>query len=331
MITANIEPIKKQKHLCCPICGSDKSEIIFRHARLANIKRTYATRDSRKKLITNLDTSLCIDCGMLYRMPLMTSEELDRYYRDSYYMTYNVNTSSIKNRDELTLWEKKYIKYFRFLERNKISIKNKRVLDAGCGKGFFLAAAQKRGAGECVGIEPSSLCCQKIDNKRYNFTILNKCIKAVSCEQTGFFDLIVCIGVLEHLSEPLVDLKVCRSLMNENGYMYFYTHNETPSLFSEMRKRISLVHQLYFTTRTIEVLLKKVGMEIIDIVTRNTDMHILARKSSPAEPEYKLDKKSYRLLKLQYQINKNIPSQYFTVASWFYVKYLALRNRLLYI
>jgi 2-polyprenyl-3-methyl-5-hydroxy-6-metoxy-1,4-benzoquinol methylase len=334
MTMVQYENAAKQKQRCCPLCGYEKSEVVFTHARLANIKRTYASRESVEKLITSLNTNLCMNCGMLYRMPLMTANELSQYYTDSYYETYNDSLKTQKEQsrtEELQLWKEKYKRYFRFLAKNKICLTGRRVLDVGCGTGCFLSVAKENGAGECLGIEPSRQCYERFKNsEEYGFRVLNRSISDISPEKIGMFDLLVCIGVLEHLSEPLSDLRICRSLMTDDAYMYIYSHNEAPNLFTDLRKRISLVHQLYFTKRTVQLLFRKVGLRIIKLETRSTDMHILAKKCEPINLEHSLNRTQYRLLKTQYLIYKIIPPFYFSIASWLYGKYLALRDRLLY-
>jgi 2-polyprenyl-3-methyl-5-hydroxy-6-metoxy-1,4-benzoquinol methylase len=334
MVTGNSEHAEKQDKISCPVCGSQKSETVFTHARLANIERTYASKQSAKELMTSLNTNMCTVCGMLYRVPLMTEDELSQYYSRSYYETYN---AGLKNQDgqsyveQLQSWEKRYTRYLRFLARNGICLTGKRVLDVGCGKGYFLSAAREKGAVDCWGIEPSRQCYEKLrSGKEYDFRVLNKCIRDVCPEEIGRFDLVTCIGVLEHLSEPILDLKVCRSLMNDDAHLYIFSHNEAPSLFTDIRKRISLVHQLYFTRRTVRILLMKVGLQIVDLETRNTDMHILARKCQPVSPECEIGNARYSLLKTRYLVCKRIPSAYFSVASWLYGKYLALRDRVVY-
>jgi len=318
----------------CPVCGSKKSEKIFSHARLANIKRTYATKESAKKLMADFDTNLCMVCGMLYRLPPMSEEQLNQYYSREYYETYNLGLKDEDNGpyiQRLRSWKTRYIRYFRFLAKNKVSLSGKRVLDVGCGRGYFLSVARENGASVCLGIESSRQCCERIKNsKEHDFEVMNKCIRDVCREEAGVFDFVACIGVLEHLSQPLLDLEICRNLMDDDALMYIYSHNETPNLFTDIRKRISLVHQLYFTERTVRILLERVGLQIVSLETRNTDMHILVKKCAPVCPNHKLSWLRYNILKARYLVCKKIPPGYFSIASWFYLKYLALRDRVRY-
>jgi len=157
---------------------------------------------------------------------------------------------------------------------------------------------------------------------------LNGVVRDFSPDEVGTFDLITLIGVLEHVSDPDTDLKTCRSFMSKDSNIYIYTANETPDLFIDMKKRISLVHQLYFTPRTIRLLFEKVGLHIIDLKTRYTEMHILAKKYKPFDSQCKFNRIQHNFLKTRYMLSKNIPSSFFSISSWFYFKYLAVIDRL---
>jgi len=327
---------KELRQIYCPLCSSEKSKIIFTHARLANIKRTYASKKSIKQFMTNLNTALCTNCGLLYRKPLMGDEEQRNYYGSSYVETYKQKSNKQNKNDNepysarLLQRKKKYMKYFNFLARNGIDFKAKRILDVGCGDGWFLALLNEEGALYCLGIEPSKQCCSDIARiQEFDFEVLNGCVRDFLPERLGKFDLITMIGVLEHLNDSIADLEVIRSFMVDSSYLYIYTHSETPRLITDMNKRISLVHQLYFTPKTIRILFKKLGLRIIDQKIRYTNMHILLKKCEPiGDFQYKLNWLQYILLKLKYFINKNIPSRFYSLTSWFYGKYIGVLYRL---
>lgn len=326
---------KELRQICCPLCGSEKSKIIFTHARLANIKRTYASKESIKQFMTNLNTALCTNCGLLYRKPLMGDEELRHYYGSSYVETYKQKSNKQNKNDNepysarLLQRKKKYMINFNFLARNVIDFKAKRILDVGCGEGWFLALLKEDAALYRLGIEPSKQRCTDIARiQEFDFEVLNGCVRDFSPERLGKFGIITMIGVLEHLSNPIADLEVIRSFMVDSSYLYIYTHNETPNLIIDMNKRISLVHQLYFTPKKIKILFKKVGFRIIDLKKRNTNMHILLQKCEPiVDFQYKINRLQHALLKLRYTVNKNIPSRYYSITSWFYRKYIGVLYR----
>ena len=320
----------------CPLCGSKKSEIIFTHARLANIKTTYASKESIKRLMTNLNTTLCEDCGMLFRNPLMSDLELKRYYEKDYlekYKRYSPIHEEVKQESYEVIKSRKrnyFKRYFNFLTKNRINFQGKRVLDIGCGDGWFLAVLKEEGALNCVGIEPAKQHCNDIARiQEFDIEVLNGCVRDFSPEQLGKFDLITMIGVLEHLSAPIADLKVIKSFMSDNSYLYIYTHHEAPNLTTDIKKRISLVHQLYFTSKTIRILFKKLGFRIIDIKTRYTNMHILLQKCEDiVDFKNNLNRAKYILLKSRHIVNKNVPSRFYSLTNFFYRKCISILTRL---
>ncbi len=320
--------------MACPICGSGASEAIFTHARLANIRRTYASKDSLKRLKTNLNTDLCKNCGMLYRKPPMTDDELAEYYKSCYVETYKPKAQKLNKKDKsyidkLPYYKNYYRRHFKYLGENEIDLQGKRILDVGCGTGGFIAAMKEKNPSFRLGIEPSAQRCKEIESKKeFDFQVLNGGVRNFSAEELEAFDLVSLIGVLEHFSDPVAELKACRSFISHDSYIYIYTHAETPNLFIDMKKRISLVHQLYFTQKTIRILMKKVGLKIIDLKIIKTDMYILAKKCEPRNPKYRLYRFQYGLLKARYLFNQKIPSSYFNLSSRFYNKFLRLKDKL---
>ncbi len=123
--------------MCCPICESKEYEIIFHHARLANVRRTYISKESRKRLLANLNTSLCKSCGLLYRTPLLTEQEQRNYYELQYYETYKPKKPHEieASLDYYNENNRKYYVYINFLKENNINLANKRILDIGAGGG----------------------------------------------------------------------------------------------------------------------------------------------------------------------------------------------------
>jgi hypothetical protein len=88
-------------------------------------------------------------------------------------------------------------------------------------------------------------------------------------------------GVLEHLYDPLQELRALRQLLAPTGMLYVYTHNEEPTPDWIPDERISLVHVLYFTDATIRRLLAQAGFSIARLEKRGTSMHVLARPDDP--------------------------------------------------
>jgi len=163
---------------------------------------------------------------MLYRKPLMRNEKLKTYYESYYVETYKLKESKSKDEThcmELLQKRRKYNRYLEFLTKNGVDFKGKRILDVGCGAGWFLAMSKERDPLYCLGIEPSKQCCKEIESKKeFGFKVLNGCLMDFSADNLGSFDVITLIGVLEYLSDPISDLKTCKNFMSDNSYICIY-------------------------------------------------------------------------------------------------------------
>jgi 2-polyprenyl-6-hydroxyphenyl methylase / 3-demethylubiquinone-9 3-methyltransferase len=146
----------------------------------------------------------------------------------------------MKNKNLKNFYQKVYLKgeekhYTDFVTKNKISSepaeilkevnwKNKRVLDVGCGTGFFAFHAAKKGA-KVLGIdyaeEGINIAKKKYRHKNLKFEKLD--VKEIKEK----FDIIVSIGVLEHMDEPFKILKLLKSRLNPKGKIIITTPNWT--------------------------------------------------------------------------------------------------------
>ncbi len=100
-----------------------------------------------------------------------------------------------------------------------------RVLDIGCGRGYFLKTARERSY-EATGIDVSG---RAVEYARREFS-LN--VRRATVESVGVsherFDIITMWHVLEHLNAPLQALRTVRNLLAESGFCLV----EVPNLHS---------------------------------------------------------------------------------------------------
>ncbi|MCP4901820.1 MAG: class I SAM-dependent methyltransferase, partial [bacterium] len=302
-------PAPEARENRCPLCGAADSETLFNKGRLANTRRTYASLESESQLTERMNTDLCLRCGMLYRKPLLTADALRQYYRALYVETYksrSVDPPVAPEAHDVILARKNryYTKHFRFLARYGVGIRGRRILDVGCGAGWFLAVTANQNPKSVMGIEPSGQRCESIaQNDHFSFDVVNGVVSDFEPGRLGTFDLVALIGVLEHLSDPKSDLEACRKFMGHGSLLYIYTHNESPAMNINLRRRISLVHQLYFTPRTLRLALATAGLRVVGLRKRVTDMHVLAERCDPVEEVPRLGKTRLNWLKARYCLN----------------------------
>lgn len=113
--------------------------------------------------------------------------------------------------------------------QNHYDIKDKLILDVGCGIGGFVVQLGLRGA-KVIGIEPSkeySIIVQKRIGK-YNLKDTCQCIRD-SGELLPFlddtFDYVICFSVLEHTNNPYSVIKEIIRVAKPNGIIFIQTEN----------------------------------------------------------------------------------------------------------
>lgn len=115
--------------------------------------------------------------------------------------------------------------------QNQVSLTGKRVLDVGCGGGILTEALAKAGAeaqgldADAQGIETASL-----HAKASNLTIPYHCT-AIETFEAEPFDVITCLEMLEHVSDPALVLTHCARLLKPGGILIVSTINRTAKAY----------------------------------------------------------------------------------------------------
>jgi tRNA (mo5U34)-methyltransferase len=91
-----------------------------------------------------------------------------------------------------------------------------RVLDIGCGEGFFSFEAERRGAEEVIAVDGSpasikrfQICKHALNSKVEGYWIS---VYDLDVKKLGTFDLVMYFGVLYHLKDPLLSFKKIREV-----------------------------------------------------------------------------------------------------------------------
>jgi len=120
-----------------------------------------------------------------------------------------------------------------FIQANAC-LKNKRLLDVGCGGGIFSESLSKH-VGQVVGIDCAGALIDVA--KAHASNLANppyyQCIdvEAFALQQPESFDVITCMEMLEHVPDPAAILKACATLLKSNGHLFCSTLNRTPKAF----------------------------------------------------------------------------------------------------
>ena len=115
------------------------------------------------------------------------------------------------------------------------SIKNKQVLDVGCGGGILSDAMARAGA-TVTGIDLAGKSLKvaqlhALESQTPNVSYREISAEALAAETPAQFDVVTCMEMLEHVPDPASIVKACATLVKPGGWVFFSTLNRNPKSF----------------------------------------------------------------------------------------------------
>jgi 2-polyprenyl-3-methyl-5-hydroxy-6-metoxy-1,4-benzoquinol methylase len=205
--------------------------------------------------------------------PMPTTDEIEKHYRESYYQDPTGQYKKTYDGAELDYFDDRANIALDFFAAHGVTKGN--LIDLGCGEGFFLKSAHRRGFNvfgvdhSLVGIERQNR--DLIDNNAGHFHAgdigSRRHFEGVS------FDLVYCKNVIEHVIDPDSIMRRIASYLSPEGIAIIEVPNDFSNLhsmiFGEVSKEelpifVPPVHLHYFTTKTLPDLGRRNGFSVID-------------------------------------------------------------------
>ncbi len=205
------------EHKNCILCASDK---------LINLKG-----------FEDAYLCKCLSCGLVFSKKIPTENELKDFYKN-YGVNNYLSPLTIKRYNEL-------------LDKFEPFRKTNRILDVGCGIGYFLVEAKKRGwevYGTEISEDSAEICVSKgilislgtLDSKNY---------------EPNSFDIITSLEVIEHINNPTIEIENFYKILREGGLAYITTPNFNSLLRYRLKGAYNIItypeHLTYYTDKTL--------------------------------------------------------------------------------
>ncbi len=234
----------------CPICGSGEKRVIF--------QQRFGTF-SEGSLLSGYDVATCAACGFVYADGIPDQAAFDRHYAEMSKYEYAHSGGEVSPLDT-----RRFGEIAGLIERN-LPDRSLRVLDVGCATGGLLAEMRSRGYANVSGLDPSPAC-GRFAREFYGIQVHEGTIFKNGLAG-GAFDLIILVGVLEHVRDLLPALQGIGASLTEDGCIYA----EVPDLSAFMDwpgapyQEFSTEHIGFFGPKSLHHLFHRSGYRLLNM------------------------------------------------------------------
>lgn len=231
-----------QDNQACPLCKSNNNKV-------ATALKDYKLRH-------------CLDCQMIWEKN--PPQNLLNQYDKDYFINKKPKGGYSNYFSGMQINRKTFAKRLKQIIK-KIKITGN-LLDVGCALGDCLLEAQKLGFKKPLGIDPSAYACKEARKRGLN--VIRGTLQTVNLKPESF-DIILSQDEIEHLENPVEELKKMYQLLKNGGWLFLVT----PDISDWWAKLLGRFwyhykpgeHLVYFSQKTIEEALKKAGFNNISI------------------------------------------------------------------
>lgn len=220
-----------------PLTGKPNVELIYKQNSVPLFQnKVYNSFDEAvMSPVSDVMLSQCKDTGFVFN----SNFDINRLDYDSNYQNEQSNSS---------FFQEHLNSVINLLESN--SLTEGKVLEVGCGKGFFMDMLLKKGV-DITGIDPTF----EGDSE--------KVIKDYYSEKYSYLeaDLIILRHTLEHIPKPLDFIQMIAKSNNYKGWIYIEIPTFEWIIENNAIEDIFYEHCNYFTTKTISLLFENVKVE----------------------------------------------------------------------
>ena len=237
----------------------------------------YLCGETEGRLLVNdppFKVLLCGGCGLGYTSPRLAGDRIHEIYGDDYWKSDSATDYGY------SCYEEEVSGYLRTFSRKADAIRKHapagRVLEIGSAAGCFLAIMQQRGY-EVHGIEISREIADSA-RRRFGLGSIQSCHLKDARLEARSFDVVALFDVIEHMADPIEELRRCHDLLSDSGSLVLQTQNLSSFTRKVMGKRWhhfkQLEHIYHFNPRTLRTLLDRSGFEVVSMTRRGAGKYV---------------------------------------------------------
>ncbi len=274
----------------CPVCGAGEKRILFSQVFDAL---------SEGSLSAGYDVVICQHCGFAFADRVPEQSVFDRYYAEMSKYEYEQRGGE-ESAADLARFEAIAEEVRPF-----VSSPDARILDLGCSNGRLLAILRQKGFPNVSGLDPSPACARDA-HELYGVNVSTGTLMKndLSAEP---YDLILMIGVLEHIRDLDDAIKKVAGMLSPRGRILFEVPDATgfPDWPDAPYQQFSTEHVCFFSATSLRNLMHRHGFSLVNdhTLSRNqsvsTVMPVVSsiyEKSERATPALERDEKTGKAL-----------------------------------
>lgn len=274
-------------HVACNLCGAEDTQELYPAAERRNGHGAsgdlYACTSNAYGICGPIVK--CRRCGLVYQNPIPSSGEIIDAYDGVVDQRYEQERSG---RIET------FSRDLGMLHRHQ---KGGKLVDVGCHLGLFLEVARANGW-DVAGVEPSRWSVERARERGLN--VLHGTLESVPFRDESF-DVVTMWDVIEHLVDPLTELKRMHRILKPNGLLAISTM-DVDALFPRLARRrwpwFMQMHLVYFSRRTLHNMLTKAGFRVVEMAPHRRVVrlsYLVSRVEPYCRPAYRVLDRLVRL------------------------------------
>lgn len=270
-------PLIKLMKNRCPACGNAGIRSFYRVERMTvhSVINIHTAQNALSFPTGALELAFCAACGFIFNRVFDASK---MHYCSDCEETQGYSPT-------FSNWHRKLAQ--RVIET--YDLRNKSIIEIGCGKGEFLTMLCEMGKNRGVGFDPAYIPERNISGSAKSI----KFIRDLYSEKYSSYqaDLVCCKMTLEHIDEPLVFLQTLRRAIGTqtNARLFFQVPDMRRVLSENAFWDVYYEHCSYFSLGSLARVFRRAGFDVLDLTSDYDGQYIMiSARPSDVSDEPKL-------------------------------------------